>query len=68
MVALPCTPGGKRHLLAVNDGDGEGDVTFRVPAGAKAVRETSADRAIECDGGTFRDRLAPLAVHLYEIE
>lgn len=59
--------GGKLHLIAVNDGDGEGEVTFRLPAGAKAVRETSAGRALECHGATFRDRLTPLAVHLYEI-
>ncbi len=58
---------GKLYLIAVNDGDGEGDVTFRLPAGVKTVREMSADRALESGDRTFRDRLPPLAVHLYEI-
>ena len=61
--------GGKLYVIAVNDGDGEGEVTFRLPAKASRVCETSENRIIEPeDGLVFHDRLPPLAVHVYEIE
>jgi hypothetical protein len=59
---------GKLYLVAVNNGDGEGEVAFQLPAAVHSVRETSENRVIESSGAVFRDRLAPLAVHLYEIE
>ncbi len=59
---------GKLYLIAVNNGDGEGEVTFQLPAEARSIRETSSNRSIRPEGRVFSDRFAPLDVHLYEVE
>jgi len=59
---------GRLYLIAVNDGDGQGRVTFQLPADSGPIREMSEDRTIKPENGAFTDNLAPLAVYLYEIE
>ncbi len=42
--------GGKLHLFAANDGDGEGSVTFVFPTPLKTVRVPGENRSIRPDG------------------
>jgi hypothetical protein len=60
--------GGKLYLVAVNDGDGEGPVAFRLPAVPTAVRELGENRIVESDKAALPVHLPRLAVHCYEIE
>jgi hypothetical protein len=60
--------GGKLNVVAVNDGDGEGTVRFRLPATPKNIRPVSDSRSIPVDGDSLRLELRPLAVACYEIE
>ncbi len=54
--------------MAVNDGDGEGTVRFRLPATPKNIRPVSDSRPVPVDGDSLRIELRPLAVACYEIE
>jgi hypothetical protein len=59
---------GKVYLIAVNDGDGEGRITWSLPARAKCIRVRSENREIGATGSTFTDELKRLAVRVYEIQ
>jgi len=59
--------GGKLYVIAANDGDGEGQVTFALPAVPHRIRELSDDRPIDVEGPSFADELGRLAVKIYEI-
>jgi hypothetical protein len=59
---------GKLYLFAVNDGDGEGKVAFKLPGTPKVIRELRENRTIETDGATLQLWLPRLAVQCYEIE
>lgn len=61
---------GKAYLFAVNNGDGEGTVTFAFPSSSnvRRVKVLGEDRTIEVDGGRFTDRLRKLDVRIYEGE
>lgn len=72
--------GGKAYLLAVNDGDGSGEVAFRFssrPASAggetgrpwqiESVTELTGNRALNVSRDKFVDRFEPLSVHIYEL-
>ena len=54
-------------LIAVNDGDGEGQFTFVLPAEVPSVTVVGEARAIRPEGRVFRDTLGRLALHIYEI-
>jgi hypothetical protein len=56
------------YLIAVNDGDGRGRVTFQLPAKPGKIRELSEDRTIEPGAGGFVDDFEPLSVHIYELD
>lgn len=60
--------GGKLYVFAVNDGDGQGTVTFRLPEPPRSIRALGEDRQLRADGGLFQDELRRLDVHIYEIE
>ncbi len=60
--------GDKLLLFAVNDGDGQGRITWTLPAPAKRVRLRGQPAAITSSGNTFADELKPLDVKVYEIE
>lgn len=59
---------GKVYLVAVNDGDGEGSVQFRLPARPQSIRWLGENRLVPCDGTTFQLELPRLAVCLLQIE
>jgi hypothetical protein len=59
---------GSLYLIAVNNGDGKGRVTFKLPAAMQTIRELSENRVIEPDARAFTDGFEPLAVHPYEIK
>jgi hypothetical protein len=59
--------GGRTFLLAVNDGDGEGAVTFEFPTVVQEVRELSKGRAVPADPRGYTEHFRPLEVQLYEI-
>jgi len=58
---------GKLWLVAVSDGDGEGEITFALPAQVPSVTVVGEARAIRPEGRVFRDALGRLALHIYEI-
>ncbi len=58
---------GKTYLLAVNDGDGQGEVTVELPADPLEIRELGDDRVLQPGTRSFTAHFAPLEVHLYEI-
>jgi hypothetical protein len=58
---------GKLWLIAVNDGDGEGEVTFVLPAQVPSVTVLGEARAIRPEGRVFQDAFGRLALHIYEI-
>jgi hypothetical protein len=58
---------GKLYLIAVNDGDGEGSVKFRLSGAVRAVRELGGDRVLDPEAGGFQDHLPRLAVRRYEV-
>jgi hypothetical protein len=59
---------GKTYLMAVNDGDGEGTVAFRLPSIPKSVRLLGEDRPIQPAGALFSVELPRLAVRCFKIE
>jgi hypothetical protein len=59
---------GKLYLVAVNNGDGEGTVTFTLPGTVRSVEVVGEDRSIGPQGARFDDELRKLAVRVYEIE
>jgi hypothetical protein len=58
---------GKLWLIAVSDGDGEGEVSFVLPAEVPSVTVAGEARVIRPEGRVFRDALGRLALHIYEI-
>ncbi len=62
------TRGGKLYLVAVNDGDGEGRVAYRLPMAPHQVRLLGENRPIAAQGATLSIDLPRLAVQCYEIE
>jgi len=58
---------GRIYLFVVNDGDGEGPVTFNVPKGCVSVTTGSAERVLSVSDGTFSDTLPRLAVRIYTL-
>ena len=55
-------------MIAVNDGDSSGSVTFQFPSEPASIRELSENRVIEPNARGFTDEFKPLVVHLYRIE
>jgi len=62
------THAGKLYLVAVNNGDGEGTVTFALPGAPQTVHVVGEDRSIRPQGATFRGELGKLTVRIYEVE
>ena len=60
--------GGKMWIVAANDGDGEGAISFTLPWQPRSIAVAGENRTIRPEGKTFHDALRPLAVHIYEIE
>jgi len=58
---------GKLWIVAANDGDGEGEVSFTLPSQPRSISVAAENRTIRPEGNTFRDAFRPLAVHIYEI-
>ncbi|MFI5381629.1 MAG: hypothetical protein ACHRHE_20215 [Tepidisphaerales bacterium] len=58
---------GKVYIIAANDGDGEGTVSFKLPPGSRSIREMTGGRDIFIREAGFADELPKLAVRLYEI-
>ncbi|MBC8872672.1 MAG: hypothetical protein H8E44_24835 [Planctomycetes bacterium] len=58
---------GKLYVIAVNDGDGEGNATFHFFVPIDSVRELTQARAIEPNARSFDDRLDRLSVGIYEV-
>lgn len=59
---------GKMYLVAVNDGDGEGKIDFRLPSIPKGVRLLGENRSIQSKGASLQVELPRLAVRCFEIE
>ena len=59
---------GKMYLMVVNDGDGEGEVSFRLPSIPKGVRLIGEDRSIQSTDTSLQFELPRLAVRCLEIE
>jgi hypothetical protein len=59
---------GKLYLVAVNDGDAEGTVDFRLPSIPKSVRLFGENRSIQSKGTSLQVELPRLAVRCFEIE
>jgi len=62
------TRSGKLYLVAVNDGDGEGRVEFRLPATVKSVRLLGGNRPVQTQDARLSIELPRLAVQCYEID
>ncbi|HUT88578.1 MAG TPA: hypothetical protein VMY37_03725 [Thermoguttaceae bacterium] len=62
------THAGKLYLVAVNNGDGEGQVTFTLPGAPRSVHVVGEDRSITPQGASFRGELGKLSVRIYEVE
>jgi hypothetical protein len=60
--------GGKLYLVAVNNGDGEGKVTFTLPGAPRSVHVLSENRSVASNGASFQDEFPRLAVRIYEVE
>jgi len=60
--------GGKLYLIAVNDGDGEGRVTFTLPPQVRTVRMLDADKPLPLDKSVFQDDFRKLDVRIYEAQ
>ena len=60
--------GGRLYLIAVNDGDREGQVVFKLPATPKAIRVLGEVRALKPSGTMLPVSLPRLALQCYEIE
>ncbi|MGO8748640.1 MAG: hypothetical protein ACLQNE_21935 [Thermoguttaceae bacterium] len=59
---------GKLYLAAVNDGDGEGAVLFRLPSIPASIRLLGDNRPLPPAGTQLRMELPRLAVQWFEIE
>jgi len=59
---------GKLYLVAANNGEGEGKVTFTLPDEPRSIRVLDEDRSVSPRGASFQDELALLAVQIYEVE
>ena len=56
------------YVMAVSDGDGEGQARFLLAEDVGEVRVLNENRTIQAEDSTFTDSFEKLAVHLYEIE
>jgi hypothetical protein len=59
---------GRLYLVAVNDGDGEGRITWTLPTPPTRVRVRGQATPFAPAGNTFADVWKPLDVRVYEIE
>jgi hypothetical protein len=59
---------GKLYLVAVNNGDGEGEVTFTLPRVPRSIRVLGEGRSIPPRGASLHDDLSKLAVRIYEVD
>jgi len=59
---------GRLHVFAVNDGDGEGPITWSLPAPTRSIRLLGEGRPIPANGNKFTDELKKLAVKVYQLE
>ncbi len=59
---------GKAYLMVVNNGDGEGEISFHLPSIPKSVRLIGEDRSIQSTGTSLQFDLPRLAVRCLEIE
>jgi hypothetical protein len=59
---------GKLYLVAVDDGDGEGTIVFRLPLIPKSVRVFGENRPLQPTGTSLPVELPRLAVRCFEIE
>lgn len=59
---------GKLYLVAANDGDGQGTVTFTFPSSLRSIRVPAENRSVPPDGSRFQDEFQKLTVRIYEIE
>jgi hypothetical protein len=59
---------GSIYLIAVNDGDGVGQVTFQLPESIVRVRELSTNAVIPHNTREFTDNFNRLDVRIYQIE
>jgi hypothetical protein len=60
--------GEKLYIVAVNDGDGDGSVSFVLPAAPRAIRALGEDRLVQPTQSVLEEPLPRLAVRIYEIE
>ncbi len=58
---------GKLYLFAVNDGDGEGAVRFKLPKTPKQVQGLLADTQPKLDGSVIEDQSKRFGFQVYEI-
>lgn len=59
---------GKLYLFVVNNGDGEGKVTFTLPGAPRNIRVLGEDRTVASRETVFEDELEKLLVRIYEVE
>ncbi len=57
----------KGYIFAVNNGDGEGAVTFTLDKQVRTVRVIGEGRSIEVKDGAFTDTFKKLQVRIYEL-
>jgi len=60
--------GSKLYIIAVNDGDGEGNVSFQFPVAIESVRELTETRKVDSENRALEDHLDRLSVQIYEIK
>jgi hypothetical protein len=58
---------GKSYIFAVNNGDADGEATFKVGKKVRTVRVAGQDRSIDVKAGAFTDKLKKLQVRIYEL-
>jgi hypothetical protein len=59
--------GDRTYLFVVNDGDGEGAVTFDVPKGNRSVTVNGGERVLPVTEGQFVDTLSRLDFRVYTL-
>lgn len=60
--------GGKCYLFMVNDGDGQGRVSFWPNSAVRLVRRLASDQPLDKGRAGFEDDIPRLAVQIYEFE
>ncbi len=59
---------GKLYIMAVNNGDGKGNVSFKVPGKYRTAKVLGEDRFISLKQGVLSDRFDTMDVHIYQLE